>query len=126
MRAWKAVLLINLALVVGVSWGYAFWGLRAARLDRELAVARAAAAAQVAVEREWTVEGVVRAIFPEINVLVITHGEIAGYMPPMTMGFRAASPNIPEAVTVGDEVRFTLRGVPPNLAVTAIQKMDAR
>ena len=76
MRAWKAVLLINLALVIGVVWGYAVWGLRATRLERELAVARAAALAGV--EREWIVEGVVRAIFPELNVLVITHGDIAG------------------------------------------------
>ena len=126
MRAWKAVVLLNLALVVGVGWGYAFWGLRAARLDRELAVARAAAAALAGVEREWTVEGVVRAIFPEISVLVITHGEIAGFMPAMTMGFRAASPKIQEVVSVGDAVRFTLRGIPPNVAVTAIEKIASR
>ena len=126
MRAWKAVVLLNLALVVGVGWGYTFWGLRAARLERELAVARAAATALAGVEREWTVEGVVRAIFPEINVLVITHGDIAGSMPPMTMGFRVASPKIQEAVSVGDAVRFTIRGIPPNVAVTAIQRIDAK
>jgi Cu/Ag efflux protein CusF len=124
MRAWKAVVLINLALVIGVGWGYAVWGLRATRLERELAVARAAALAGV--EREWIVEGVVRAIFPELNVLVITHGDIAGYMPAMTMGFRAALPKIQEAVSVGDAVRFTLRGVPPTIAVTAIHKMATR
>jgi Cu/Ag efflux protein CusF len=121
MRAWKAAVLLNLALVVGVGWGYAFWGLRAARLERELAAARAAALAGV--ERQWVVEGVVRAIFPELDVLVITHGEIPDFMPAMTMGFRVASPKIQEAVSVGDEVRFTLRGVPPNVAVTAIQKI---
>ena len=124
MRAWKAVVLINLSLVIGVGWGYAVWGLRAIRLERELAVARAAALAGV--EREWIVEGVVRAIFPELNVLVITHGDIAGYMPAMTMGFRTASPKIQEAVSVGDAVRFTLRGVPPTIAVTAIHKMATR
>jgi len=124
MRAWKAVVLINLSLVIGVVWGYAVWGLRATRLERELAVARAAALAGV--EREWIVEGVVRAIFPELNVLVITHGDIAGYMPAMTMGFRTASPKIQEAVSVGDAVRFTLRGVPPTIAVTAIHKMATR
>jgi len=126
MRAWKAVVLLNLALAVGVGWGYAFWGLRAARLERELAAARAAAAAVAAVEREWTVDGVVRAVFPEISVLVITHGEIAGFMPAMTMGFRTASPKIQEAVSVGDAVRFTIRGIPPNVAVTAIEKIAAR
>jgi len=120
MRAWKIVVLLNVALVVGVGWGYAFWGLKVARLDRELALARAAAASGI--EREWVVEGVVRAILPELDVLVLTHGEITGFMPPMTMGFRAASPKIHEGISIGDEVRFTLRGVPPNVAVTAIEK----
>jgi Cu/Ag efflux protein CusF len=121
MRAWKAVFLINLALVVGVGWGYAFWGLRAGRLERELAEARAAALSGV--ERQWTVDGVVRGIYPELGMLVLTHGDILGYMPAMTMGFRVASPKIQEAVSVGDAVRFTLRGVPPNVAVTTIEKI---
>ena len=121
MRAWKAVVLINLALVVGVGWGYAFWGLRAGRLERELAEAQANALSGV--ERQWTVDGVVRSIFPELGVLVLTHGDIPGFMPAMTMGFRVASPKIQEAVSVGDAVRFTLRGVPPNVAVTTIEKI---
>ena len=121
MRAWKAVLLIDLALLVGVGWGYAFWGLREGRLERELAEARAAATSGI--ERRWVVEGVVRAIFPELGVIVLTHGDISGYMPAMTMGFRVASPKIQEAVSVGDEVRFTLQGVLPNVAVTTIEKI---
>ena len=121
MRTWKAVLLIDLALLVGLGWGYAFWGLPEGRLERELAEARAAAASGV--ERQWIVEGVVRAVFPELGVIVLTHGDIPGYMPAMTMGFRVASPKIQEVVTAGDEVRFTLRGVVPNLAVTAIEKI---
>jgi Cu/Ag efflux protein CusF len=121
MRAWKAVLLINLALILGVGWGYVFWGLREGRLARELAEARAAAASGI--ERRWTVEGVVRAIFPELGVIVLTHGDIPGYMPAMTMGFRVASPKIQEAVSVGDEVRFTLQGVLPDVAVTTIEKI---
>lgn len=121
MRAWKVVLLINVALVVGVGWGYAFWGLRAGRLDRQLAEAKAAA--ESGIERQWTLDGVVRATFPELGVLVLTHGEIQGFMPAMTMGFRVASPKIQEAVSVGDAVRFTLKGVPPNVAVTTIEKV---
>ncbi len=120
MRAWKAVVLINLALVLGASSGYLFWGFRVLRLERELAATRAAATSGV--EREWRVEGMVRAILPDIGVLVITHGEIPGYMPAMTMGFRAASPKLAASVQVGDAVRFTLRGVPPNVALTAIEK----
>ena len=121
MRAWKVVLLINLTLVVGVGWGYVFWGLRAGRLERQLAEARAAA--ESGIERKWTVDGVVRASLPELGVLVLTHGEIQGFMPAMTMGFRVASPKIQEAVSVGDAVRFTLQGVPPNVAVTTIEKI---
>lgn len=120
MRAWKVVVLLNLALALGVGWGYLWWGRWAERLARELAVARAAAPA---VERQWQVEGVVRAILPEINVIVLTHQEIPGFMAPMTMGFRAMTPKIYEGVQIGDAVRFTLRGVPPNVAITAIEKL---
>lgn len=118
MRAWKVVVLVNLALGLGIGGGYLWWGRQAERLERELAAARAAPTA----EREWQVAGVVRAILPEIGVVIVTHDEIPGFMAPMTMGFRMASPKIHEAVVVGDAVRFTLRGVPPNVVITAIEK----
>lgn len=120
MRAWKAVVLINLALLIGLGGGYVTWGRQRDRLATELVAARLAAVAGG--EREWIAWGVVRAILPEINVLVLTHDDIPGYMPAMTMGFRATSPKIQEAVRVGDEVRFTLRGVVPNVVITAIEK----
>jgi hypothetical protein len=44
----------------------------------------------------------------------------------MTMGFRTASPKIYEAVDVGDAVRFTLQGTPPNLAIVAVEKVASR
>ena len=119
MRAWKVVLLLDLALLLGVASGYVWWGREVARLERELAAARAFSQAG---EREWKVVGVVRAILPDVNVLVLTHEDIPGYMPSMTMGFRAASPRIYEGLTVGDAIRFTLRGVPPNLTVIGIEK----
>jgi Cu/Ag efflux protein CusF len=121
MRAWKVVVLVDLALLLGVGGGYLWWGRETARLERELAAARAATQGG---EREWRVAGVVRAILPDINVLVLTHEDIPGYMPSMTMGFRAASPTIYDGVQIGDAVRFTLRGVPPNLTVTAIEKVS--
>jgi Cu(I)/Ag(I) efflux system protein CusF len=120
MRAWKVVLLLNLALLLGVSWGYLWWGRQARTLQRDLAAARVAAATTG--EREYHVTGVVRAGLEDLGLLVVTHGEIPGYMPAMTMGFRTASPKIVESVKVGDAVRFTLRGTPPNLAITAIEK----
>jgi Cu/Ag efflux protein CusF len=119
MRAWKVVVLVDLALLLGVGVGYLWWGREAGRLGRELAAARAAAQGG---EREWKVAGVVRAVLPDINVLVLTHEDIPGYMPSMTMGFRTSSPRIYEGIQIGDAVRFTLRGVPPNVTVTAIEK----
>jgi Cu/Ag efflux protein CusF len=119
LRIWKVVLLVNLALAVGVGWGYVWWGRQAARLERELAAARVLGAGG---EREWTVGGVVRAILPDLEVVVLTHEEIPGFMPPMTMGFRAAAPKIYEGVRIGDAVRFTVRGVPPNVKIVAIDK----
>lgn len=118
MRVWKVVLLLNLALVVGAGWGWARWGRTNARLQAELVDARSAA---TAVERQWQIRGVVRALLPEIGVIVLTHDEIPGFMTPMTMGFRVASPSVVEGVSVGDAVRFTLRGTPPNVVVTAIE-----
>ncbi len=120
MRLWRVVVLVDLALVLGVAGGYLWWGRQAARLDREVDALRAAQAAGV--EREYHAEGIVRAVLPELNVVVITHGEIPGYMPAMTMGFRATSPSVYESMDVGDSVAFVLRGVPPNMAVVGMQK----
>jgi Cu/Ag efflux protein CusF len=119
MRAVSVVLALNLALAVGVAWGWLWWGQQVQRLRVEVADARAAAAGP----RQYQSEGVVRAVLPEVGIIVLTHDEIPGYMPPMTMGFRAASPKIYETVAVGDAVRFTLGGTPPNLALTAIEKL---
>ena len=84
------MLLVNLALALGLVSGYAWWGREAEPLRQELARTRAASLAGG--EREFHAQGVVRAILPELNVLVVTHDDIAGYMPPMTMGFRVATP----------------------------------
>lgn len=134
MRAFHVALVVNLALLVGAGGGYAWWGRRVDRLEtelreargradqlaRELAAARPSGSAEGAVQ-EWRVRGIVRAVVPGLNVIVISHEDIPGYMPPMTMGFRLASPDIPQNVRVGDAVRFTLRGTPPSdVALTAI------
>jgi Cu/Ag efflux protein CusF len=120
LRPWKVVLLVNLALVLGVGWGYVWWGRQVVRLQRELAVARTL---RQGLEREWRVNGVVRAVLADLDVVVITHEEIPGYMTPMTMGFRALSPKIYEGIRIGDAVRFTLRGAPPNVRIIALEKV---
>ena len=119
MRIWKVVLLVNLALALGVGWGYLWWGRQVVRLQRELIATQAFGSAG---EREWTVNGVIRAILPDLDVVVVTHDEMPGYMPPMTMGFRAVSPKIYAAVRIGDAVRFTVRGAPPNVRIVGIEK----
>lgn len=121
MAVWRVVLLVNLALVLGLVSGYVWWGREAERMRQELARARAASLAGV--EREFQGQGVVRAILPELNVVVVTHDEIPGYMPSMTMGFRVAAPQLLNGVEVGDPIRFVLRGTVPNLSVTGIQKL---
>jgi Cu/Ag efflux protein CusF len=122
MRLWRVILLVDLALALGLGAGYLWWGQQARRLALELETTRAAAAVTAGGEREYHATGVVRAGLPDLGVVVITHGEIPGYMPPMTMGFRAGAPNILDSVKPGDAVRFTLRGTPPNLVITAIDK----
>jgi Cu/Ag efflux protein CusF len=114
MKLWKAVALLNVALGVGLLIGYLWWGREAARLRQETTVTIQAGTAPLQ-EGEWTARGVVRSVVPEINVLVLTHEEIPGFMPSMTMGFRAANPQLYNGLQVGDVIRFTLRGVPPTI-----------
>jgi Cu/Ag efflux protein CusF len=121
MALWRVVLLLNLALALGLVSGYAWWGREAERLRQDLARSRAVSAAGG--EREFHAQGVVRAILPELNVVVVTHDDIAGYMPPMTMGFRVATPQLLDGVAVGDSVRFVLRGTVPDLFVTGIRTL---
>jgi Cu/Ag efflux protein CusF len=118
MRLWVAAVLLNAALLAGVGWGYLWWGRRAQGLERELVRLRAAAATA---ERQWTVRGVVRAVLRDQGLVVLSHEEIPGYMAPMTMGFRLASPRLAERLQPGDVVRFTLRGVGSELVITAME-----
>ncbi len=120
MRLWKAVALLNLALGVGLLVGYLWWGREAARL-RETTVTIQAGSSGLE-ERQWTVRGVVRSVIPEINVLVLTHEDIPGFMPSMTMGFRTATPQLSAGLQAGDVIRFTLKGVPPNVTIVAITR----
>lgn len=118
---------MNLTLLLGVGAGFLWSGRRYAKAGAEMEDARNRIAAlerqlESRREQEWHVRGVVRAILPEINVVVLSHEELTGFMPPMTMGFRATSPKIYEGIRIGDAVRFTVRGAPPNVAITAIDK----
>ena len=120
MRLWRVVLLLNLAVAVGVLLGWLAWGQRIPRLERQLRESQQRVVL-VGVEKTWVVKGVVRAVIPEIETVVLTHEEIPGYMPAgMTMGFKVADPKVLEGARVGDIVRVTLRGVPPDVRITAL------
>jgi len=121
MRLWRVILLVNLALAVGLLLGFLAWGRPLDDTRRELAELRGQGV-PAGVERVLRARGVVRAIVPEINVIVLSHEEIGGFMPPMTMGFRAQDGKLLDGVEVGDVLAFTLRGVPPNLVLTELRK----
>ena len=121
MRLWRAVLLMNLALALGVMLGYLAWGRQLVRLEQELSTARQQA---TAMPRTWTVRGIVRAVLPQANVVILTHEDIPGVMASMTMGFPVDDPKLVQGLDIGAPVRVTLTGAPPNLVITAIARED--
>lgn len=53
-------------------------------------------------------QGKVVALVPESAEIVLTHGEIKGFMDAMTMGYKVGSPAMLKAVKPGDTVQFTI------------------
>ena len=122
MRLWRVVVLLNLAVGVGVFLGWLAWGREIPGLQRQLLESRQRVLV-VGGEQTWIVKGVVRAVIPEIQVLVLTHDEIPGFMQAgMTMGFKVQSPKVLERARAGDVVRFTLKGVTPDVRITDLVK----
>src|SRR5262245_50311757 len=60
------------------------------------------------VPKTVTVQGQVIAIIPESREIVLTHGEIKGFMDAMTMGYKVSSPALLKALKPGDTVQFTI------------------
>jgi Cu/Ag efflux protein CusF len=131
MPVWQVVLVINLTLAVGLGLGYAGWGRRAEGLERELAdvrvrverLERERAACVTGArpgEQQWEARGVVRAFYPAAGLVVITHEEIQGFLPPRTTSFRAVLSKTRDRVQAGDAIRFSLRGTLEDAAVVAI------
>ncbi len=121
MRLWKAIILMDLALALGLILGYLQWERLFPRTRSEAPQAKQAGPIQ-GEGQQWTAQGVVRAVLPEKQIVILTHEELLGFMPPMTMGLRAASPSLYAGLQAGDRVRFTLKGVPPNVVITEISK----
>jgi Cu/Ag efflux protein CusF len=53
-------------------------------------------------------EGKVIAVVPASSEIVLTHGEIKGFMDAMTMGYPTESLSLLKGVKAGDTVRFTI------------------
>jgi Cu(I)/Ag(I) efflux system periplasmic protein CusF len=53
-------------------------------------------------------EGEVVGTTPASGQIVIEHGEIAGFMEAMTMGYRTEPPSLLATVKPGDKIRFTI------------------
>jgi Cu/Ag efflux protein CusF len=66
-------------------------------------------------------EGEVIATMPKAGQIVLEHGEIAGFMEAMTMGYRIDPPSLLEGLTQGDKVRFTIDV--ERRAIVAIEKL---
>src|SRR5258705_12503173 len=93
MRLWRVILLVNLALGVGLLCGYLGWGREAARLGQELERTRQQQAT-AGTRRSWQARGVVRAGLPELNVVGLTHEDLACYIGSMTIGLRVHDPKL--------------------------------
>jgi len=119
MRMWQVAILVNLALAVGLGFGYGAWGRRLTTLDGEVKTAQAQveqltrerqacfAGARVG-EQLWEARGIVRAVYPKM--LIVTHEEIRGLLPARTTGFRLADSTNHERAHAGDPIRFWLQG----------------
>jgi mono/diheme cytochrome c family protein len=55
-----------------------------------------------------TGEGTVIAVVPASDELVVKHGDIKGFMGPMTMGYKVSPPSLLKPLRAGDSVRFTI------------------
>ncbi len=66
-----------------------------------------------------TGEGTVIALRPEKQQIVLEHGEIKGFMEPMTMGYKTRPTSLLNSVNPGDKIRFTI-----DTTARAITKID--
>jgi Cu/Ag efflux protein CusF len=119
MRIWQVAILVNLALAVGLAFGYGAWGRRLTTLDGAVKSSQAQVE-QLRREREacfaggrfgeqlWEGRGIVRAVYPKL--LLITHEEISGLMPARTTSFRLADSANHGQAHPGDPIRFWLQG----------------
>jgi mono/diheme cytochrome c family protein len=68
-----------------------------------------------------TGEGTVIAVVPTSEELVVKHGELKGFMEPMTMGYKVNPPSLLDRLKAGDPVRFTIDT--QQKAIVSIEKL---
>jgi Cu/Ag efflux protein CusF len=66
-------------------------------------------------------EGTVIAVVPTSEELVVKHGDIKGFMGPMTMGYKVSPASLLKPLKAGDTVRFTIDTEAK--AIVSIQKV---
>lgn len=121
MRLSKAVALANVAFALGLLAGYLWWQGDVERLRGELDAARQSAPALPS-GKSWTVMGIVRAVLPKDQSVVITHEPLEGLMGSMTMPFRMTDLALARGLAPGDRIRFTLVASGGELLVVALRK----
>jgi Cu/Ag efflux protein CusF len=124
VRLYKAIVLANLALVVGLLAGSLWWRQEVARLEREVERARQAPTPGAG-PASWTVRGIVRGSQPRDRAVVITHEPVPGLMGAMTIAFRLADPRLTTGLAPGDRVEFTLVATGQELLVVTLRKVEA-
>jgi Cu/Ag efflux protein CusF len=87
--------------------------------SRLLSQAMVSAAHEVA---HYDAEGTIVRVDPAKQLMTIDHGDIKGFMAPMTMAFPVQSPALFTGMTPGDRVTFTLQRSPQGLAIVALTK----
>ncbi len=126
MRLYKVVILVNFALALGFLAGSLLRAGEVDRLRRELATAQQTRKAQEASETTGTSRGIVRGVFPERKLLYLTHEDIPGLMPSMTMGFTTEDPKLTRGLVPGDRVQFTVQKTGKDYLVIALRKEGSR
>lgn len=74
-------------------------------------------------ERTYDVRGVVESVRAEDRQLIISHEDVPGLMPAMTMNFDVADPSLLEGVSAGDAIRFELLFTGRAYVVRALERV---
>lgn len=125
MRPYKVIILVNLAVGVGFLLGSLWWGQEVRRLRHEITALQQEVVARSSAQGQWSAQGIVRVVAPEINRIFIDHAEIPGLMEAMTMAFEPEDPRLLNGVSPGDQVRFSLRQKGDRFILVEIEKSDS-